>query len=147
MVNTRIEGSLNDLLVSLSHDLGINRTELVKACLRFALSSTAFRKRMDLVLTEGDLLTLQCLGDVSITIRTLVRRLSRRADVIMEHPSAAWLSVVRLNHSGLTGHGAPFRRLQGTMGQEEKEMNNRIIPRTASNAQHTPEIRPDLEEG
>ena len=96
MVNTRIEDSLNSLLVSLSHDLGMNRSELVKACLRFALSSTAFREKMGLVLAEGDRLTLESLGDVSVTIRTLVRRLSRRADVIMEHPSAAWLSIVRL---------------------------------------------------
>jgi len=97
MVNTRIEDSLNSLLVSLSHDLGMNRSELVKACLRFALSSTAFREKMGLVLAEGDRLTLESLGDASVTIRTLVRRLSRRADIIMEHPSAAWLSIVRLN--------------------------------------------------
>ncbi len=84
------------MIASISYETGLNKSELVRSCFRFALGSAEFRRRIKSVLDEADRLVLESLGDASITIRTLVRRLNRRTDVIMEHPSAAWLSVVRL---------------------------------------------------
>ena len=92
----KIERSLNVLLESVCHEAGQNRSEVVRSCIRFALKSEEFLKKNKLALNEGDRLLLENLGDTSVTVRTLVRRLCRCADVIMEHPSAAWLSVVRL---------------------------------------------------
>lgn len=140
-----IEANLRDLLKSVANDSLLNVSELIRESVRFALSSPSFLERLKVILDSTDPMVIECIGHTSISIRTLMRRLVRRAVVVADNHSSA-LTVIRLERSGLTGHGAPFRRLQGTMGQEEIRMkHNRIIPRTASNAQHTPEIRPDLE--
>jgi Arc/MetJ-type ribon-helix-helix transcriptional regulator len=96
ILNAKVENSLTEMIESIAYETGLNKSELVRSCLRFALGSEEFRMRIKSALDEADRLVLESLGDASITIRTLVRRLNRRTDVIMEHPSAAWLSVVRL---------------------------------------------------
>jgi hypothetical protein len=141
-----IEADLVALLKSAAIDNQLNVSELVRESVRFALNSRSFLKRMKVILDSADPMIMRCIGHTSISVRTLMRRLVRRADVVADNHSSA-LTMIRLNHSGLTGHGAPFRRLRGTMGQEETRMkHNRTEPVRLSDARHTPEIRSDLEE-
>ena len=94
----KIEDSLIGLIESFSSELGMNKSELVRACIRFALNSSVFQKKIHLVLSEGDRLVLETLGDASMTVRSLVRRVARRGDVICDDPTSKMLTIVRLVH-------------------------------------------------
>jgi len=92
----KIDSELLALLTRTARKLGINRSELARKAFHFALKSDKFLSDLEITLTEGDRLVLEALGDGSITIKTLTRRLSRRPDLVLYPHKGDSRTVLRL---------------------------------------------------